>query len=371
MPIENIKSRANDIKLSTDMYKQAQRDKLTLSQYLEKIDPSDDYGPHEKMDALGRQLKRFGIHVAASKDAIQNGNYADTVESFYLTEESKVLFPEVIARIARQAPMATSKLEQLRAITTPIDSNVYVPYYVDDQPAEQTKKRVTEAAQLPTCEIKGQEHSIKLYKYGRAIKASYETIRRMKIDMLALHVSRIANQAALDKADEALDVIINGDGNDNAATVYELHNDLGGVVADGLDYKSWLKFLMKFSAKQYNCNIVIGGMDEIVDLLTMSKPNVDPLVLVSALAQGPVKAQMQLEPDLINSYTCIYIPSAPAGKIIGIDNTSAIEEVTEIGSDISEAEKFIMNQTNVLTISENNAYAKMFKDATAVLDLSA
>jgi len=366
MAVEAGKTKANDIKLNIDMYKTAQRLKLNLSQHLENLDPSEDYGPHEKLDALGRQLKRFGIRVAPGK----NGVYAGDVESFYLTEESKVLFPEVISRVAREAPMAASKLEQLRAITTPIDSNVYVPYYVADQPAEQTRKRVTEAAQLPICEIKGQEHSIKLYKYGRAIKASYEAIRRMKIDMLSLHIRRIAAQSGLDKADEALDVIINGDGNTNAATVYKLHTDLGGVVADGLDYTSWLKFLMKFSAKQYNCNIVIGGLDEIVALLTMQKPNVDPLALLSAVMQGPVDAKMSIESGLVVNYKALYIPSAPANKIIGIDNSSAIEEVTEIGSDIAESERFIMNQTSVLTVSENNAYAKLFTDATAVLDLT-
>lgn len=360
------KTKANDIKLSIDMYKEAQRNKLNLSQYLENLDPSEDYGSGEKLDALGRQLKRFGIRVAPGK----NGVYAGDVESFYLTEESKVLFPEVISRVAREAPMATSKLAQIVAINTPIDGNVYLPYYVDDQPAEQTRKRVTEATQLPICEIKGQENTVKLYKYGRAIKASYEAIRRMKIDMLSLHVRRIAAQAGLDKADEALNVVINGDGNTNPATVYKLHTDLGGVVADGLDYKSWLKFLMKFSSKQYNCNIVIGGLDEIVELLTMQKPNVDPLALLSAVMQGPVDAKMEIESGLIVNYKALYIPSAPANKLVGIDNRYAIEQINEIGSDITEAEKFIMNQTSVLTVSENNAFAKLFNDATAVLDLT-
>lgn len=367
MSVEVGKTRANDIKLSIDMYKAAQREKLTFSQYLERIDPSEDYGPNEKLDGLGRQLKRFNIRLSSKKE---KGIFASDVESFYLTEESKVLFPEVVSRIAREAPMATSKLSQLVAIDTPIDGNVYIPYYVDDQPGEQSKKRVTEAAKLPVCEIKGQEHSIKLYKYGRAIKASYEAIRRMKIDMLALHIRRIANQAALDKADEALDVIINGDGNNNPATVYKLHADLGGVVADGLDYKSWLKFLMKFSDNQYNCNIVIGGLDEIVELLTMQKPNVDPLSLLSSVMQGPVDAKMELESGLVVNYKALYVPSSPANKLIGIDNRYAIEQLTEIGSDIMEAEKFILNQTSVLTISENNAYAKLFGDATAVLDLT-
>lgn len=364
MAIE-VKPRANEIKLSIDMYKEAQRQKLTFSQYLETIDSSESYGPNEKLDAFERQLKRFDIKVANKPE---KGIYASDVEAFFLTEESKVLFPEFISRVAREEQAAGSILPELIAINTPIDSNVYVPYYVDDQPAEQSKRRVTEAAQLPLCEIKGQEHSIKLYKYGRAIKASYEAIRRMKIDMLALHVKRIAQQTSLDKALDAIDVIVNGDGNNNAAKVFKLGADLGGDLSNGLDYKSWLKFLMNFYP--YHCTTVIGGLDEVVGLLTMQMPNVDPLVLVSMLQQGPVNARMQLGQDLFVNYRVLYLPDAPEKTLIAIDKGFAVEQLTEIGSDIMESEKFIMNQTSVLTVSENNGFAKIFNKATAVLDLA-
>lgn len=361
-----VKPKTNDIKLNVDMFKTAQSKKLTFSQFLETIDPSEGYGAGEKLDAFERQLKRFGIRVGSKPE---KGIFASTVESFYQTEESKVLFPEFIARTARESMIADSILPELVAITTPIDSNVYVPFYVADQPAEQTKKRVTEGADLPLCEIKGQTNSIKLYKYGRAIKASYEAIRRMKIDMMALHVRRIAQQASMDKADDALGVIINGDGNANAATAYRLNADLGGVVLNGLDFKSWLKFLLKFFP--YQCNTVVGGEAEIMNVLTMQFPNVDPLVLLSMIQQGPVQAKVQLAQDLFVNYRLIYLKSAPANTLIGIDKRYAVEELDEIGSDIMESAKFINNQTSILTVSENSGYAKLFNEATKVMTLNA
>lgn len=360
-----VVANANEVRLNIDMFKEAQRRKLTFSQLLEQTDPSEKYGANEKLDAFERQLKRFDIRVASND---KKGIFASNVESFYLTDESKVLFPEFIARTAREALGSKSILPELVAINTPIDSNVYTPFYVADQPAEQTKKRVSEAAELPLCEIKGQDQSIKLYKYGRAIKASYEAIRRMKIDMLAIHVRRITEQASMDKADDALDVIINGDGNTNAATVFALHNDLGGTVANGLDYKSWLKFLLQFNP--YACTTVVGGETALLNILTMQFPNVDPLVLLATMQQGPVQAKMQLAQDLFVNYRLVYLKSAPASKIVAIDKSYAVEQVTEIGSDIMESEKFITNQTSVLTVSENNAFAKLFTEATKVLDLA-
>lgn len=364
--------RPEDIALKFDLYKEARREKLTLSQFLEKNDPSSAYGPNEKLDAFDRQLKRFDIRVR-SNDKL--GIYADTVDKFYLTEESKVLFPEFISRVAREAMVNESILPWLIAITTPIEGTTYEPYYVDDQPTKQSKKRVTEAAELPRCKITGRSTSVKLYKYGRAIEASYEAIRRMRVDMLALHVRRIGAQASLDKATEALSVIVSGDGNANtAAQNYRLNADLGGVIVDGLDYESWMKFLMKFYP--YNCRVIIGGEAELLNILTLQMPTINPLTLLAMLQGGqPVDIRVQLAQDIFNTVTLIYLPDAGtdyANKLIGMDNRYALEYITEIGSDISESERFVLNQTSVLTVSENNAFATMFpRLATKTLQLNA
>ena len=44
-------------------------------------------------------------------------------------------------------------------------------------------KRITEAAELPTAKLKLGESAINIYKYGRAIEASYEALRRMTLDV--------------------------------------------------------------------------------------------------------------------------------------------------------------------------------------------
>ncbi len=364
--------RPADISLSFDLYKQARREGLTLSQFLEKHDPSGDYGPNEKLDAYGRQLKRFNIKVKSNE---KMGIYADTVDKFYLTEESKVLFPEFISLTAREALVNESILPHLVAITIPIEGTTYEPFYVDDQPSKQNKKRITEAAELPRCKITGRSTSVKLYKYGRAIEASYEAIRRMRIDMLALHVRRIGMQASLDKAAEALGVIVNGDGNANtAAQNYRLNADLGGVVANGLDYKSWMKWVMSFYP--YNCRVIIGGQNELLNILTLQMPSINPLTLLAMLQGGQaVDIRVQLAQDIFNTITLVYLPEAGtdyANKLIGIDNKFALEMITEVGSDIAEFERFILNQTSVLTVSENSAFATIFpKAATKTLQLDA
>ena len=79
----------NEVKLDKGMY--SQRGK-SFEQVLESLDPNENYKgtAFEGMDAFQRQLKRFDIKV--------RGAGSDTVEKFFSTHESSVLFPEYVAR---------------------------------------------------------------------------------------------------------------------------------------------------------------------------------------------------------------------------------------------------------------------------------
>ena len=64
-------------------------------------------------------------------------------------------------------------------------------------------------------------------------------------------------------------------------------------------------------------------------------------------------------------------PDAPSLKIVGFDKRFALERVTEIGAEISEMERYITNQTQILTMSEVEGYTIMDSYATRLLDVNA
>lgn len=361
-----VKPRANEIQLSLDLYRKANEKGMTFSQYLETIDPSSEYGPNEKLDAFERQLKRFGI---VPKTDLSKGIVASKVEAFYQTQESAVLFPEFINRVAREAIMADDILKFLVAVTTPIDSDAYRTFYVQDQPEAAQKKRVAQGAELPVSELVGQENAIRLYKYGRRLKITYEAARRMRVDLLGIHVKRIMQQANIDKAEEALNVIVNGDGNNNAAVNYNKTALQGGVATDALSYKGWLAYLIKFYP--YQLNTVIAGEGETIELLTMQPPNVDPLKLIEQLRAGGTSSGANLAQPLFSNYDVVYVANAPAGKLVGIDRRYALEMVTEVGSDIVETQKLISSQWNEIAISEVSGFGVLLPDARRILTLNA
>ena len=110
----------DNLRLEKGMYRQSGK---TFAQVLESLDPSENYRGTalEGTDAFQRQLKRFDIRV--------KGAGSSTVEKFFRTMDSAVLFPEYIARTVRQGMEENNILPNMVATTTDIDAMDYRSIY--------------------------------------------------------------------------------------------------------------------------------------------------------------------------------------------------------------------------------------------------
>ncbi len=359
----NKKLSPEQVKLAMDVYNKIIEQKTTLTAYLDEILEAD---PNTKLDAFERMLKQCGIQTKS----ILGGRQADTVQAFFRTSGSEVLFPEFISRQVREAITQDTVLPYLIGRRTTIDSDSYKTFYVDDQPAKQHKVRIGEAAELPTSKIIGRTQNVQLYKYGRAIDYSYEFVKLMQIDMLALFIRRVAMQTAKDKVYDVLDVIENGDGNNNAATTYNLTALDSGATAGMLTAKGFLKFLMQFEV--FPCDTLIADKDTYIDLVLTNTTGVTIAHLIWILAQGNAGGFSIASPQMPNKNLRLFWHDDVTPKdLIGINSQYAVEEVTLAGSDLSESQRFIKRQVETLTVSEINGYAKMFNEATGILKINA
>lgn len=130
----------DNIHLEKGMYHEAGR---SFTQVLEQLDPSEGYRgtPLENTDAFQRQLKRFGIRV--------KGAGSDTVEKFFSTFESAVLFPEFLARAVRQGMDEANILPAITATVTRIDAMDYRSIYSVPEEADRSLAYVAEGASIP------------------------------------------------------------------------------------------------------------------------------------------------------------------------------------------------------------------------------
>ena len=200
-----------NLKLEKGMYGRSGR---SFSQTLEELDPSEHYRgtPLEGLDAFQRQLKRFDIWV--------KGAGSDMVEKFFHTTDSAVLFPEFVSRVVRQGLEEESILPDITATVTSFDGMDYRSIAAKAGGEEKELRAVDEGAAIPSTTIKVQANLIKLHKRGRMLVASYESVRYRKLDLFSVTLRQIGSHIAQMLLADGVDVLINGDGNDNAADVF-------------------------------------------------------------------------------------------------------------------------------------------------------
>ena len=199
------------VKLDKGMYSEAGR---SFTKVLEQCDPSEQYKgtPLEHLDAFQRQLKRFDIRV--------KGSESDVVAKFFATWESAVLFPEYVARAVRQGMEENDILPQITAAETRVSGMDYRS--IASTPGDEAKelKRVEEGAVIPETQVKAQENLVRLHKRGRMLVASYEAIQFQRLDLFSVTLRQIGAYINRMHAADAIDVLMNGDGNNNAAQVF-------------------------------------------------------------------------------------------------------------------------------------------------------
>ena len=332
----------DNLKLDKGMYQEAGR---SFSQVLERQDPSEQYKGTslEGLDAFQRQLKRFDIKV--------KGAGSDVVEKFFRTADSAVLFPEYIARSVRQGMEEGDILPHITAAVTRFDGMDYRSITAEAGGDSKQLRWVEEGAAIPQTQVKTQENLVKLHKRGRMLVASYEAIRYQKLDLFSVTLRQIGAHIARAQLEDAVDVLKNGDGNGNAASVFT-------TAAQGkLTYDDLVDFWAKFDPYEMNALLVSG--DVMVKLLKLSELQ-NPLTGLNF--QGTGKLTTPLGANLLRTSVL------PAGTAIGLDKRFALEMVQ--GSDVTvEYDKLIDRQLERAAVTTISGFAKVFKDASRVLEV--
>ena len=336
------------IRLEKGMYRESGK---TFTQVLERLDPSENYKgtAFEGTDAFQRQLKRFDIRV--------KGAGSDMVEKFFSTYESAVLFPEFISRVVKQGMEEADLLPLITATVTDIDSMDYRSIY--SVPGEESKRLtdLAEGAEIPATTVKTREHLVKLNKRGRMLVASYEALRFQKLDLFSVMLRQIGAYIQKMHLDDAVDVLIRGDGNGNAAKTYTIGTAPISGTKGTLNYAQLVEFWAQFAP--YEMNTMLVGNGTIVSLLKLSEFQ-NPLTGLNF--QGTGRLSSPLGAELLRT------GAVPDGKILAFDKNCALEMV-RAGDVCVEYDKLIDRQLERASITTISGFAKICDDAAKVLTI--
>ena len=334
------------LRLEKGMYGESGR---TFTQVLEAMDPSENYRGTalEGMDAFQRQLKRFDIHV--------KGGGSDMVEKFFHTTDSSVLFPEFVSRVVRQGMEEDNILPAITATTTNFVGMDYRSIASVTSDDEKTLKLVDEGGQLPQTVMKTQENLVKLHKRGRMLVASYEAIRFQRLDLFSVTLRQIGSHIARMHVEDAIGVILSGDGNNNAADAYTVGTTPISGTAGSLSYDALLDFWAQFDP--YTMNTMLVGGDTMLKLLKLDEFQ-NPLTGLNFQGTGTLTTPL--------GATLLRTSAMPAGKLIGLDKNYALEMVTS-GDVMVEYDKLIDRQLERAAITSISGFAKLYQGASKVL----
>ena len=310
---------------------------------LESIDPSENYkGTNlEGLDAFERQLKRFDIKL--------KGAGSSTVDKFFATTDSAVLFPEYVSRAVRQGIEEGKHLDSIVATKTNIEGLDYRTITSIPTADEKELKEVAEGAQIPETVIHTQENLVTLKKRGRMLVASYEAIRFQRLDLFTVTLRQIGAYIARSQFKDAVNVLIDGDGNNNPAEV------VAPATAGTITYADLIKLWNTFSP--YEMNTLIASPDTMAKLLAMPE-----------FRDAPAGLNFHGNGSMITPLGAKLIKSNDLSKkIVALDKNYALEMVTAGGVQ-TDFDRLIDRQLERASITQISGFAKIFADSAKVMN---
>ena len=315
----------------------------SFSEALESIDPSENYiGTElEGLDAFQRQLKRFDIKVS--------GKNSDPIEKFFRTTDAATLFPEYISRSVTQGIEKANILDSIVATTTKIEGLDYRSVTTESGDLDYIPALVAEGAFIPETKIVTKDKLVPLQKCGRLLSASYEAIRFQRLDLFTVALKQIGAGIARAQLAQAINVLINGDGNnDNLAPEIFLE-------ADAIAYKDLINLWSALSP--YELTTLIASPDTMHSLLALPEFR-DSYKGLDFHATGKMITPFGAE--LFKN------DSVPEGVILGLDKSCALEKV-EAMPVTTEFDKLIDRQLERAAITTIAGFSKIYDNACVKL----
>jgi hypothetical protein len=319
----------NTIKLEKSLYSITGK---SFTQALEELDGSSAYENTDMkgLDAFERQLKRFDIKIS--------GVNSDTVEKFFSTTESAVLFPEFVRRAIKQGMEEASLIPAAVSAVTKISGIDYRGLAVSSM---YTSNEVLEGGALPATTIKLASSATAVSKLGRRISASYEAIRTQRLDVFAVTLKAIGAQLSCSVNSKII----------SALTAEAVPVEPAG---EALSYGDLLSLWAEFG--DYNMTTVFVAPSVMAEILTMEQMESAQSGELSGSIKTPFGAML------------VKTTAVSEAAIVGIDKSCALEMV--LATDVVvDFDKLISTQMEDIAFSITVGFSKIIPNAVKVLSL--
>jgi hypothetical protein len=246
-------------------------------------------------------------------------------------------------------------LPAITATTTVIDAMDYRSIYAEMDERDAGLAAVAEGAAIPATKVRTRDNLISLSKRGRMLIASYEAIRFQKLDLFSVMLRQIGSYIQKMQLKDAISVLMDGDGNGNAAERFTVGEGPISGQAGELGYDQLVEFWGQFDPYTMNGMILSSSMmTRLLKIPELQNPLTGLNFQGTGILAAPLGAQLHRT------------SAVEDGTIIGIDSRYALELV-RAGEVLVEYDKLIDRQLERAAITAICGFGKICDGAAKVL----
>ena len=368
--------------LASRLLREAQSFGLGLRDYLTlKVDPrvAAEAADRQRFDGLnGYEASLAFLNLPIKNEFAAGATLQAAADTFQTFPGTRALFPQVIDDMIHWS-YRQDEIEQIAPIlanTRTVNGAEILTTVIDDEEDDyQAWAEIAEGSRIPIKSIRATEHAVKFFKHGMAYRTTYEFNRRVSLDILTPYANRAARELNRSKLKRATALLISGDSVYSAAPTVNQSSYNAAVGTNStngkLSFLHVLRWLVARAQAGTPVDTVVGDWDAWFQWTMM--------LATPGAAQGPTaqdmadKAGFSLQANrLVSGKITFALSSSAASKtLIGLSKGDTLEELVEAGSQISESEQAMSNQTITYYKTENSGFRLVFGDTRSIFNYNA
>ncbi|NQS97292.1 MAG: hypothetical protein HQ591_02450 [candidate division Zixibacteria bacterium] len=331
-------------------YREAQERGLSLSEYLEELDPS----PRDEKGNFASPLDAFE-RLLYVLDLPTSGPNTVTVDEFFVSK-GMILSAELMMREIRRGYKMVQDPGELIAVSVPVIGPSVRPIYIKTTEAQKSLALKEEGAEYPSVKLAYRDKELNIKDKGRRFDFTYKMVRNQKLTEFRNFLWWVGAQIAYDEIDDIYDIIINGDGTSSGAADY--FNGTPGTLA----FSDLVHLAASFQVPAQMTHI-LATKGDIEVILNMSQFT-DPLSWRESELFARTGDYKSFRP--VNA-KMVVVPNATSTKLAALDRRFAIRESVSQPL-ILEAEKIIAQKLESAIVSKESVFSIMVEEAIALSD---
>lgn len=298
---------------------------------------------------------RYNLSLNDYFDKLGVNPRRDTIQNIFTMPDQNIrwLVPEIIRQAItlgiNQAPFYPNIITSDQPIN---GLNVIMPFI---NPSDAAPARVNEAETIPLGTVSFGEKNVKIFKIGKGFKLTDEVRNYVSLDVLAIFLRDFGTQLGYVLDSMAMNTLINGNQPDGSESA-----DIIGVdTANTITYKDILRIWVRSARIGRNYRTMIGGEGISMDVLNLPE--------FKLRTYGTTEATLNLKTPVPNSADFYIHGGLTESQIMMVDPSAALIKLTAKQL-MLESERIVSNQTQAVYATLTTGFAKMYKDASIILD---